>query len=66
LVASNLTAINEALTAVGATLLYTQVYHWSSSEYTYGHAYVVMFSSGSTSNGTKYSPCAVRPVADFQ
>jgi hypothetical protein len=65
LVASNLTAINEALTAVGATLLYTQVYHWSSSEYHSNFAYFVMLSSGSTTGGAKCTPCAVRPVADF-
>ena len=65
LVASNLTAINEALTAVGATLLYTQVYHRSSSEYDPYNAYLVMLSSGSNTLGYKDSGYAVRPVADF-
>jgi RNA-directed DNA polymerase len=38
----------------------------SSSEYNNNNAYVVMLSSGSNTNGNKYNPCAVRPVAESQ
>lgn len=65
LVASNLTAINEALTAVEATLLHSQIFHWSSSEAPAAQALAVLLSSGLVMTSSKDAALAVRPVADF-
>lgn len=65
LILMNIKDINRALENVGGTPLQDNCY-WSSTEYSSGYSWYVIFSSGGTWSNTKYYSYTVRPSVAYK